>query len=98
MTLHPAAAGWVFVCGVSIPCAAAADLPDIERGRALYDNHCIVCHGKSVHARPGKTPPTRAELRLIIDEWQQAEHLRWSEEEVRDVSAFLEQVVYRDRR
>lgn len=74
---------------------AQVTLPDIERGRLLYDNHCIVCHGRSVHARPARTPPTHAELRSIIEQWQQAEGLRWSEQEIVDVAAFLERVVYR---
>lgn len=78
--------------------ALGAGMPDVERGRALYENHCIGCHGRSVHARPGKTPPTHDELRQIVVRWTRAEGLDWTDEEVADVSAYLERVVYRKAR
>ena len=75
--------------------ALAADIPDLERGRALYENHCITCHGQSVHRRASTTAPTHAELRQIVQQWQEAEGLHWTEEDIVDVTAFLERVVYR---
>lgn len=78
--------------------AHAAGISDVERGRALYENHCVVCHGRSVHGRPGRTAPSHAELRQIIVQWQDAERLRWSEQDIVDVTAFLERVVYRSVR
>ena len=74
--------------------AAAGAAPDIERGRSLYENHCIGCHGRQVHGRPGRAPPTPAELRQIVVRWEGAEGLQWSEDESADVTAYLQRVVY----
>lgn len=75
--------------------ANAAELPDLERGRALYENHCIACHGRNVHGRPGRPAPTHLELQQIVERWQAAERLRWSEQDITDVAAFLGRFVYR---
>lgn len=73
----------------------AADLPDLERGRALYENHCRICHAQQVHERPNRLPIDLADLRLIVDNWQKQERLRWSAQEVDDVVWFLNQTRYR---
>ncbi len=73
----------------------AADLPDLERGRALYENHCRICHTQQVHERPNRLSIDLADLRLIVDNWQKQERLRWSAQEVDDVVWFLNQTRYR---
>lgn len=75
--------------------AQSAEPPDLERGRALYENHCRVCHTQQVHGRPNRLPLDLADLRLIVDNWQKQERLRWSEQEVEDVVWFLNQTRYR---
>lgn len=75
--------------------AQGAELPDLERGRALYENHCQVCHTQQVHGRPNRLPIDRADLRQIVDNWQKQEQLRWSTQDVDDVVWFLNQTRYR---
>lgn len=75
--------------------AQGAELPDLERGRALYENHCQVCHTQQVHGRPNHLPIDRADLRQIVDNWQKQEQLRWSTQDVDDVVWFLNQTRYR---
>jgi mono/diheme cytochrome c family protein len=50
--LTGAAAGW------------GAETPDLERGRALYENHCVVCHTAKVHRRVPPLPLGIDDLRL----------------------------------
>ncbi len=77
------------------PAAAFAQgLPDPERGRALYENHCQVCHTPRVHSRVNKLPINRDELREIVDRWQREERLRWSSQDVTDVVEFLNRTRY----
>jgi mono/diheme cytochrome c family protein len=72
-----------------------AQLPaDAERGRALYENHCQVCHTPKVHSRADRLPINQAELRAIVDRWQQAENLRWSGQDVADVVDYLNRTRY----
>jgi mono/diheme cytochrome c family protein len=94
---HVACVALAACAGLQASIADAAEMPDLERGRALYENHCIACHGRSVHARPGRPAPTHLELQQIVERWQAAERLRWSAQDIADVAAFLERFVYRER-
>ena len=75
----------------------AADMPSLERGRALYENHCVVCHTPKVHSRPDRIPLTLDELRKIVNDFAKSEGLHWSEEDTEDVVWFLNQTKYRFR-
>ena len=75
--------------------AFAADVPSIQRGRLLYENHCQVCHTSDIHRRPNRIPLNAAELRGIVDQWQKQEKLNWSEQEIADVVQFLRETRYR---
>lgn len=70
-------------------------MPNLERGRALYENHCVVCHTPKVHSRPNRIPLTVDELRQIVRDFAQGENLHWSEQEVADVVWFLNETKYR---
>lgn len=72
----------------------AQGIPDLERGRALYENHCQVCHTPRVHSRANKLPVSQAELRDIVDRWQREEKLRWSGQDVTDVVEYLGRTRY----
>jgi mono/diheme cytochrome c family protein len=82
------------MAGLTVP-AAAAELRDVERGRALYENHCQVCHTPRVHGRVNRLPITIAELRGIVESWQRDQKLRWSAQEIDDVTEYLNQTRYR---
>jgi hypothetical protein len=75
--------------------AAAADVPNGERGRLLYENHCVTCHTPNVHRRPNRIALNPAELRQIVNQWQAQERLDWSAQDVEDVVQFLRQTRYR---
>ena len=75
--------------------ATAAEIPDLERGRALYENHCQVCHTAQIHRRVNRLPMSLDELRTIVENWQRQENLRWSAQDVEDVVWFLNQTRYR---
>lgn len=80
---------------VALPLSAAGQgIADPERGRALYENHCQVCHTPRVHSRPGKLPIGRDELRGVVERWQQAEQLRWDAQDIADVVEFLGRTRY----
>lgn len=74
---------------------AAAEIPDVARGRALYENHCQVCHTPDVHGRPNRLPLNADELRQIVEHWSREENLRWGREDVEDVVFYLRQTRYR---
>jgi mono/diheme cytochrome c family protein len=73
---------------------AQAQVPDAARGRALYENHCHVCHTGKVHARPNRIVMTRQDISEIVEHWAQQEKLPWSRQEVQDVVEHLARNVY----
>jgi mono/diheme cytochrome c family protein len=88
---------WIWFAGafaVGSVCAAA-EAPDLERGRGLYENHCQVCHTPKVHSRLNRLPIDANELRQIVDNWQKEENLRWGPQDVEDVVYYLRQTRYK---
>lgn len=74
---------------------ASVGAADLARGRALYENHCVVCHTPKVHTRPNRIPLNVEELRTIVAHWAKEEDLRWSREDIADVVWYLNQTKYR---
>ena len=72
-----------------------AELPDLERGRALYENHCVVCHTPKVHRRVPPLPLHTDDLRFIVTVWVSQQGLRWSRDDVEDVVHYLDRTYYR---
>jgi mono/diheme cytochrome c family protein len=67
---------------------------DIERGRQLYENHCVQCHTVQVHGRKNRTALSVADLREIVDQWQANQKLRWRQDEIDDVVHYLSTTRY----
>jgi mono/diheme cytochrome c family protein len=84
----------VAVC-VVVAGASGADVPNLARGRALYENHCVVCHTPKIHSRPNRIPLNVEELRQIVVNWAKDENLHWSEQEIADVVWYLNETKYR---
>jgi mono/diheme cytochrome c family protein len=87
----PAVAAAILLAG---PLVEAAE-PDLERGRLLYENHCVVCHTSKVHRRYPPQAIDREALRFIVEVWVDEQKLRWTEEDFADVVHYLDRVHYR---
>jgi mono/diheme cytochrome c family protein len=74
---------------------AGASCADIARGRALYENHCVVCHTSKVHGREPRLAADSAQLTAIVERWQSAENLRWSRQDIDDVAGYLRVTYYK---
>jgi mono/diheme cytochrome c family protein len=89
----------VLCCGgwltLSFGMTASAQTPDIGRGRALYENHCQVCHTGKVHSRLNRIVLDRKDIAEIVDRWQAQQNLRWSTQELDDVVEYLARQVYK---
>ena len=71
-----------------------AHAQNIERGRALYENHCQKCHDATVHGRKNRLALSIGELRDIVDQWQRNQGLRWRDDEIDDVVRYLASTRY----
>jgi mono/diheme cytochrome c family protein len=93
----PRAAAISLFAAVSLAIPAAgrgSELPDLERGRALYENHCVVCHTPKVHRRVPRLPLATNDLRFIVTVWASQQGVRWSPDEIEDVVHYLDRTYY----
>lgn len=90
---------WPGLAGVvllALPALSACQsVPSLERGRALYENHCVVCHTAKVHRRVPPLPIAVDDLRFIVTVWATQQGLHWSREEIEDVAYYLDRTHYR---
>lgn len=75
--------------------SAGQEVPSLDRGRALYENHCVVCHTAKVHRRAPALPISTDDLRHIVSVWTAQQGLRWNREDIEDVVFYLDRVHYR---
>jgi mono/diheme cytochrome c family protein len=68
---------------------------DLERGRALHDTHCRMCHDSVAYKRDKKIAATYEEVRAQVVRWQTNSSLRWSEEDIDNVTAYLAKTYYK---
>ena len=79
---------------LSAHAAMSAYIPNVDRGRALYEQHCEQCHTPNIHSRPNRLPFTRDELRGIVDVMRRITNLGWTPEEIEDVVEHLNRTRY----
>ncbi len=73
----------------------AAPPADGGRGRLLYDTACLECHTTQAHWRDKSIVHDWDGLVAQVTRWQAIAGQRWSAEEIRDVSHYLNRRFYR---
>ena len=66
-----------------------------DRGKLLYEAHCLACHSTEVHWRDGRSATSWSELLAQVRRWQDASGLRWDEADVQAVARYLNDSIYR---
>jgi mono/diheme cytochrome c family protein len=69
--------------------ATAETLPNEARGGLLYSTHCSTCHNSTIHWREQKLATDWISLKAQVNRWQRYTKLRWSEEDINDVTSYL---------
>lgn len=65
-----------------------------SRGELLYATHCSACHTSKIHWREQKLAIDWNSLKVQVRRWQASIGLGWSEEEIMDVTHYLNAVHY----
>ena len=73
---------------------ARAQSPDLERGRVLYQQRCVVCHTDKVHLRVPTLAVNKEHLHFIVTVWVRHESIRGSAQDIDDVVHFLDRTYY----
>ena len=66
-----------------------------SRGQLLYTTHCVSCHTSEVHWRDKRQAKDWDSLKYQVRRWQAIAELRWSEEDVVQVTRHLNDTIYR---
>lgn len=66
-----------------------------SRGQLLYENHCQGCHTSQLHIREQRRARSIDELRGWVARWATTQQLRWGDEEIGEVTNYLNQRYYR---
>jgi mono/diheme cytochrome c family protein len=74
---------------------ASAQSPLAQRGRQLYETHCGLCHQQSVHSRTNRVARSMTDIRGYVKRWSGVAGLVWSNEEIDEVSLYLNERYYR---
>ena len=73
---------------------APATYAEFERGQALYENHCRFCHESWAHKHPGSHINSLHALRQRVAAWSVHSGLGWGDEEIDDVTDYLNRHYY----
>lgn len=77
------------------PAPQAVVAPPGPRGQQLYENHCMGCHESVAQIRGVQEARSYEALHERVAHWARYMKLPWSEEEVGDVTRYLEGAYYR---
>lgn len=83
---------------VSLTAATAvtpAHAADLARGRALYENHCRMCHESLAFKRGDKIAKDYEEVRTQVNRWQTDTSLHWSAEDIENVASYVARTYYK---
>ena len=73
----------------------AATAADVQRGRLLYETHCIACHTTQAHWRDKHIVGSWADLLYQVTRMQNNAGQEWSMTEIIDVAAYLNELFHR---
>jgi mono/diheme cytochrome c family protein len=86
------------VAGIGVALAAlctGARAAAPSRGELLYTTHCIACHSTQMHWRDQRLATDLDSLRQQVRLWQGRALLSWTEDDVDEVTRYLDQRIYR---
>jgi mono/diheme cytochrome c family protein len=83
------------VAAALVAVASAAGAQDLERGRALYETHCVQCHAERLHERGASIVHDMDGLRAQVERWARQTGQRFSAMDVEDVAQYLNATHYR---
>jgi len=78
---------------LAIPCGAQ----DADRGRQLYETHCLSCHYERIHQRdPSRSLiKTLTDLRLQVVRWAAQTPRSFTPQEIDEIAEYLNRSHYR---
>jgi cytochrome c553 len=79
----------------AVPLVQAAEP---EGAAALYQEHCLKCHGPEIYTRDDRKVTSLPGLHRQVQRCETALGLRWFDEDINDVAAYLNEQFYHFKR
>lgn len=83
---------FLLATSLSVEAAEAEDTSDVK---ALYDQHCTSCHETEVYTRSDRKVTSHDGLQRQVRRCELALGLKWFDEEIADMTAYLNTHYYR---
>lgn len=68
---------------------------DLERGQALHDTFCIMCHSPELYSRSDRIANSYPEVLQQVTRWQNNARLRWTGYDIDSVTEYLAEKYYK---
>ena len=82
-------------CLLALLSLSSLEAQEIERGKSIYETHCIACHDRSVHRRESRVAKDFDALRREVERWGANTNARLRPDEVDAVAAYLNGLYYK---
>ena len=83
------------ICLIIIPFLSTPVLAaDLKNGKSLHDENCLRCHNESKYTRKDRMIKNFQQLRERIKNCELMAELTWFDEEIDDVTAYLNNQFY----
>ncbi len=86
---------YTFLPGLALIFALPAAAAPSDNGQALYDQHCVSCHGPEIYTRDDRKVTSLQGLERQVQRCELALGLKWFDEEISDVTKLLNERFYR---
>jgi mono/diheme cytochrome c family protein len=83
---------------IAIGTLATAHAETGENAEELYKTNCLKCHGSEIYTREGRIIDSFDGLERQVQRCETALGLRWFDEDIKDVAAYLNHHFYRFER
>ncbi|MFB1486198.1 MULTISPECIES: cytochrome c [unclassified Thiocapsa] len=74
--------------------SVAAQAQPSENAGELYEENCLSCHGSEIYTREGRMVTSIDGLERQVQRCETALGLRWFDEDIKDVAAYLNHHFY----
>ena len=93
---------WLALFAGSVAFGGFVHAADVDNGRALHQQNCVACHSSltdgtpdTLYTRPNRLVTTLPGLHKQVRRCEQNLGLRWFDDEISDVSEYLNKNFYR---
>ncbi len=87
--------GWITLLSTTILVVLPLNTWGADRGRLLYENHCVACHESTVHIREKRAVKKFTDIEKYARRFSTLAGVEWSDAELLLVVSYLNRKYYK---